>query len=74
MVGRFEGWKVGRLEDWKVGRLEGWKVGWLEGWNVGRLEGWKVRRFDHIPCFQTVPLSRALQARGEACLTVFDPI
>ena len=30
------------------------------------------KRFDHIPCFQTLPPSRAPQARGEACVTVFE--
>ena len=47
----------------------------MEGWKVGRLEGWKVgrfKRFCHIPCFQKLPPSRAPQARGEACVTVFE--
>ena len=30
------------------------------------------KRFDHIPCFQTLPPRRAPQARGEACVTVFE--
>ena len=75
-VGRLEGWKVGKLEGSKVRRLEGWKVGMLEGWKVRRLKGWKAGRFKwfcHFPCFQTLPPSRASQARGEACVTVGPP-
>ena len=43
------------------------------------MKGWKVERkvrsfkgFFHFPCFQTLPPSRAPQARGEACVTVFE--
>ena len=34
---------------------------------AGRFKG-----FCHFPCFQTLPPSRAPQARGEACVTVFE--
>ena len=34
---------------------------------AGRFKG-----FCHFPCFQTLPPSRAAQARGEACVTVFE--
>ena len=64
-------------KDWNVRRLEGWKVRRLEGWKgccrfscfqtllekVGRLKSWNS-------C-TTLP-SRAPQARGEACVTVFE--
>ena len=39
----------------------------LGGWKVGRFKS-----FFHIPCFQTLTPSRAPQARGEACVTVFE--
>ena len=32
----------------------------------------RFKRFCHIPCFQTLPPRRAPQARGEACVTVFE--
>ena len=49
------------------------KAGRLEGWKAGRLEGYSnLKRFCHIPCFQTLPPSRAPQAWGEACVTVFE--
>ena len=34
---------------------------------AGRFKG-----FCHFPCFQTLPPSRAPQARGKACVTVFE--
>ena len=57
----------------KVRKLEGWKVRRLEGWKVGK--GWKVRKLEFLhnstnSC--TIPPSRAPQARGEACVTVFE--
>ena len=46
----------------KVGRL------YYKGMKAGRFKG-----FCHFPCFQTLPPSRASQARGEACVTVGPP-
>ena len=36
------------------------------------MEVGRFKRFCHIPCFQTLPPSRAPQARGEACVSVFE--
>ena len=53
------GWDaIGMLEDWKVGQLKGWKVQVMKGFVLSR---------SHNPRPSRVP-----QARGEACVTVFE--
>ena len=68
-----EGWKVGRMIFRKSisANIYQFSLSYLTPLNETLLVG-RFKRFCHIPCFQTLPPRRAPQARGEACVTVFE--
>ena len=72
-AGMMEGWKVGRMIFRKSisANIHQFSLSYLTPLNETLLVG-RFKRFCHIPCFQTLPPSRAPQARGEACVTVFE--
>ena len=72
-AGMMEGWKVGRMIFRKSisANIHRFSLSYLTPLNETLLVG-RFKRFCHIPCFQTLPPRRAPQARGEACVTVFE--